>query len=528
MNRRDFLASSSGLAAGAFLSDIAGPLQGLSPMNIPFTGSRFSHRLPHSDVHYKVTCGYVEEDPIADYTWAPDQAYEDFMDIKFGIRLHWGIYSILQRSRESWPFLEMSFEERQMYQHLYKTWYPVDFDANKWVDFFKESGARMFAFTSKHHDGFSMFDTKTRVTKRVNWVAPGGPQIEDCDHSYSIMETPFKRDVVKELCDAAHQKGMKVDLYFSHPDWYDADFRPYNYHPLQVPDSATLAVEDADRKPQITNPSDYFGKTPVVIKPNPDEATVNRMMARHRAQLEELLTRYDKIDMMCLDQFLGPAVWPKLRETLLHIRKIRPDVMLRARGIGNYGDYYTPEGFVPGSKENSDTPWFVIYPLGDTFSYDQKGENYKGSLWIVKSLIDAVAKGGNFMAAIGPDASGNFHPEAIKQLKETGAWLKINGEGIYATRPRSSELWKEGENIRFTTQKDGKAIFAFLFEWPGEQLIIKSVKPPKSSKIKMMGFDQPLQWRYDSAKGLVANLPSSLREKMTATNQLAYGFKIEM
>ena len=84
--------------------------------------------------------------------------------------------------------------------------------------------------------------------------------------------------------------------------------------------------------------------------------------------------------------------------------------MLRARGIGNYGDYYTPEGFVPGDKGNTDTPWFVIYPLGTSFSYERVAENHKGAAWVVRSLVDSVAKGGNFMVGIGPDGEGRFHP----------------------------------------------------------------------------------------------------------------------
>ena len=84
---------------------------------------------------------------------------------------------------------------------------------------------KVFAFTTKHHDGFSMFDTKTRVRQRANWTAPGGAKLEACDTAYSIMDTPFHRDVVRELCDAARRHGIKIDLYFSHPDWYDADFR---------------------------------------------------------------------------------------------------------------------------------------------------------------------------------------------------------------------------------------------------------------------------------------------------------------
>ena len=225
----------------------------------------------------------------------------------------------------------------------------------------------------------------------------------------------------KELCDAARKRDIRIDLYFSHPDWYDGDFRPYAYHPLQVPSSDVLTTEYADVKKRLGDEE--------VIVPDATPAEVSRMMARHRAQLTELLTRYGDIDMLCLDQWLGPKVWPMLRETILHLRKLQPDVMLRARGIGNYGDYFTPEGFVPGDKANTDTPWFVIYPLGSSFSYERRAENYKGAAWVVRNLVDTAAKGGNFMDGIGPDGDGHFHPTAVSQLKEVGAWLKINGRG---------------------------------------------------------------------------------------------------
>jgi alpha-L-fucosidase len=519
MNRRKF----SGLTGAALLSTLILPdfsdLKKYGPW-------KFSHRLPKTDTHYKMTCGYVEDDPVAEYTWAPDEAYEDFLDMKFGIRLHWGLYSILQLQKESWPFLTMSLAERQAYQQMYKTWNPTGFNAQEWVDLFAESGAKMFSFTSKHHDGFSMFATKTRVHRRTNWLASGGPRIEHCDLAYSIMETPFRRDVIKELCDAAHQKNIKVDLYFSHPDWYDADFRPYNYHPLQVPSAGTLAVTGKDRRPETDHPEKRFGKSGLVIVPDPSAEEVSRMMKRHRAQLEELLTRYGKIKMVCLDQWLGPTVWPELRKTIMHLRKLRPDVMFRARGIGNYGDYYTPEGFVPGNKANSDTPWFVIYPLGGSFSYDPDASHYKGARWIVKNLIDSAAKGGNFMAGIGPDGNGRFHPKAIEQLRETGEWLRVNGKGIYATRAREGELWKEGDHIRFTRTKDNKTVYAFSLERPAEQLVLDTVRPRPGSTIRLLGANIPLQWDYDNR--LTIHIPSATLNALPAAGQLAYGFSIDV
>ncbi|HZK65898.1 MAG TPA: alpha-L-fucosidase [Puia sp.] len=526
MKRRNFIRN-MGVAGTMFtLSPALGSI-----LNQPagFAKPPYSHRLPHTDDHYKTVSGYVEEVPVPEYHWASDKAYEDFKDIKFGVRLHWGLYSILQLSHESWGFLGMTREEKQHYQELYKTWNPEGFDANAWMDFFSDCGFKMFAFTSKHHDGFSMFNTKTTVKERMNWGAPQGPAAEACDFSYSIMNTPFKRDVVKELCEAAHQRGIKIDLYFSHPDWYDTDFRPYNYSPVQVPSAAKIAVTGKKLIPENQD-SDFKEKLGdrIFFMPDPTPEEMKRMMQRHRDQLTELLSQYGKIDMVCLDQWLGPEVWPMLRDNMLHLRKVSPDTMFRARGIGNYGDYYTPEGFVPGSKANSDTPWFVIYPLGSSFSYDKNESNYKGTAWVIRNLIDSAAKGGNFMVGIGPEGNGHFHPTAISQLKEVGAWLRLNGEGIYATRARDGDLWKEGEDIRFTRSKDNRTVFAFSNAWPGETLQIKTVKPRDNSKIYFMGHPEPLKWNYDTAGGLTIHLSDEIRSAIPETARHAFGFKISV
>ena len=506
ISRRQFLASTTAAVSSAWIL----PAFAQPPGHY--------HGFPPSQLDNDL---YIERVPVDGYQNAPGSAYEAFQDMKFGVRIHWGLYSILNRGPESWPFLEMSFADRQKYNDLYKTWNPSGFDADAWMAIFAESGMKMFAFTSKHHEGFSMFDTRTRVKNRANWTASGGPRIEFCDLAYSIMETPFRRDVVKELCDAAHKRGIKIDFYFSHPDWYDADFRPYVVHPLQVPSSAKLmTARDIERTLRT-----YHGN-PVIVQ-DPSDAEVARMIQRHRAQLVELLTNYGTIDMLCLDMWLGPKVWPQLRSTIMELRTIQPNVMLRDRGIGNYGDYFTPERAVPASQLGSDKPWFAIDPLGTDFSYDPDGSKYKGTEWIVQKLIDTVAKGGGLMVGVGPSGMGEFHPEAIRQMKAAGAWLRVNGEAIYATRPRDGNNWADGEAVRYTRSKDGRFVYAILISWPGKQVTLSLVRPKSGSTVRLLGWDGSLQWRFDGDRGTTISLPENLHQTSNRPCKYAWTLKIE-
>ena len=473
--------------------------------------------LPKNDHHYRMVKDWIEDNIDADYHHPSPETIEAFRDIKFGVRIHWGLYSITAQGGESWPFLLLSNEKKQAYQELYKTWNPTGFDAEEWMKLFSENGIKMFAITTMHHEGFSMFDTRARVKQRVNWIAPGGPALEDCDLAYSIMETPFHRDIIKELCDAGHKFGVKIDLYYSHPNWYNADYRPYNYHPLRIPD---LKIH-----PELYGNA-VRENNPFVMVPDPTPEEEARMMANHRLQLTELLTNYGKIDMICLDQWMGKKVWPQMRQEIKDLRKIQPEVMFRARGIGNYGDYYTPEGFIPGSPENTDMPWFVINPYGRSFSY-VKNDKFKGVPWIINSLTDAVAKGGNFMLGIGPDVNGYFDPLVTEAIKETGAWLSVNGEAIYNTRPREGDLWKEGDVIRYTRTRDKQTVYAISRGWPGQILILKTIEPKQGSEIFMLGWSKPLKWKYNKDTGLEISLPPALQDENKRPCKMAWSFKIE-
>jgi alpha-L-fucosidase len=478
------------------------------------------HRLPLNDHHYRRVKSYIEDVPEPGYRWASSSAYEAFNDMKYGVRIHWGLYSAAGFAHESWPFLDLSYAQRAHYNEMYKTWNPTGFDAEEWASLFADNGLRMFSFTTKHHEGFSLFDTRTRVRQRIRWDAPGGPSLEDSDLAYSIMEGPFKRDIVQELCAAGRKRNLRIELYFSHPDWYDADFRPYADHPAQVPSSPELDTEWMESRKKLGDR--------LWMAPDPTPEAVNRMMARHRAQIEELLTHYGDIQMLSLDQWLGPKVWPQLRQTLFRIRELQPNVMLRARGIGNYGDYYTPEGFVPGDPSNTGMPWMVIYPLAGGFSYDPDAANYKGAKWIVDNIIDTAAKGGSFQVGIGPDGLGRFHPAAVEQLKQVGAWLRICGPGIYSTRPREGDYWREGETIRFTRSKNNTTVYCFASAWPGKQLRLSSVRPQAGSRISMFGYPEALHWTLDAGDGLIIEIPEALAEESRRPGNYAWGWTIRV
>jgi alpha-L-fucosidase len=170
----------------------------------------------------------------------------------------------------------------------------------------------------------------------------------------------------------------------------------------------------------------------------------------------------------------------------------------------------------------------VIYPLGSSFSHDPVAAQYKGVRWIVQSLVDAVAKGGNFMVGIGPDGNGRFHPEAYEQLRAVGRWLKINQEAIYATRAREGALWNEGPSIRLTRSKDKRFVYAITTEWHGKTLMLSTVEPRPGSSVFMLGYPEPLEWTRDSDHRVRISLPMNLQDAGHRPCEFAWTFKIEI
>ncbi len=384
---------------------------------------------------------YMKNADLSNYHHAPKEAVEDFKDLKYGIRIHWGIYSLVH-GKESWILQRQkcmpSLAFQGLYHDLYKSWYPSNFDADRWTNMMLEDGFKFFVFTTKHHDGFSMYNTKTIVQNKTKFYGKNAGNIEPAQIHYSIMETPFGRDVTRELVESARKKGLKIGLYFSHPDWFDAAFRFDQWNPNL----------DSTYTPTRNSKAWAHFKT------------------RHTSQIKELLTNYGKIDMLSFDMWLPEFAWEHMKNVARMSRELQPNVMLRWRGIGNFGDYHTPENYIPGDESQGTMAWQVIHTLStrDIFSYEPDAKYIRSGKWIVSKLIDIVSKGGNLQIGVGPDLNGNFHPKVLQSLAYAGKWLKVNGEAIYKTR--SCEITREGK-IYYTRNKSNTVTYAITEGWPG-------------------------------------------------------------
>jgi len=232
-----------------------------------------------------------------------------------------------------------------------------------------------------------------------------------------------------------------------------------------------------------------------------------------------LMSEYGAIDYLDFDIGWPRAAAQDLAEITMMVRKLQPNVIIRGRGIGAYGDYYTPEGKIPEGP--SPGFWKVIYPCGTAFSY-RPNDLYKPAEWIVESLIGITAKGGNFEVGFGPMPNGEWPPETVERLKYAGDWLRVNGEAIYNTRPR--KIFHEGKSNWFTASKDGRYVYAISIGWPAQIFVTQAVRAVLGSPIRMLGVDQPLEWRQDGTN-LAITIPAYLTDHKPCRQ--AFTFKIQ-
>ena len=316
---------------------------------------------------------------------------KEFADSKFGIFIHWGIYSMMGDGE--WVMTNQNIKHKN-YSQLAAGFYPSKFDAKKWIEIIKSSGAKYICFTSRHHDGFSMFHS--------NYT------------NYNIVDaTPFKRDVLKELADECNKQEIKLHLYYSHIDWGRDDF----------PVGGTGQHSERDKSKENWN--SYY-------------SFMNN-------QLSELLTNYGEIGAIWFD-----GVWDKpdfdwqLEEQYRLIHSIQPQCLIannHHKEIREGEDFQIFERDLPGQntagysegQEISKLPLESCQTMNKTWGYNIADDDYKSTKEIIHFLIRNVGMGANLLLNVGPGPDGKFPQEAAIRLKEIGEWLGKYGESVYGT-----------------------------------------------------------------------------------------------
>ncbi len=423
----------------------------------------------------------------------------EWQDLKFGFMMHWGMYS-QWGVVESWSICNEDWIDRRGadyikykndYQALNKTFNPTKFNPDEWAALAKEAGMKYVVFTTKHHDGFCMYDTKETTYSTVDASCP-----------FSENE---KADITGEIVKAFRNQGFWTGLYFSKADWHHEDYwaaqwatpdRNVNYDPQKYPE-------------RWQRFSDF---------------TYN--------QIKELTHNYGDIDILWLDGgwirpeysiddetrpwlgcrcFIQDIDMPKIAAMA---RENNPDLLIVDRSVhGKYENYQTPEQQVPDTL--LPFPWETCMSMGNSWSYVET-DNYKTANKIIYLLVDIVAKGGNYLLNVGPSPEGELPPTAVSRMHEIGKWMKINGEAIYKTRPIYPYCAGKWRFTQVQASENGKQkIYAFYLLEEGETLpqsieVKCDMKWLDKKHPKILGFKNKVSVKK-SADGYLININGDVK-----------------
>jgi alpha-L-fucosidase len=449
---------------------------------------------------------------------APDdplvqQNLSKWQDLKFGLFMHWGTYSqwgvveswSICPEDEGWtqrkgPYGETYNGYKTAYENLQTTFNPTKFNPEKWVKAAKQAGMKYVVFTTKHHDGFCMFDTK------------------QTDYKITSTKTPFssnpRSNVTREIFNAFSKENFMIGAYFSKPDWHSENY----WWPYFPPKDRNVNYDPAKYPERWQKFKDYTNN-----------------------QIQELMTGYGKVDILWLD---GGWVRPKTTvdstvdwQKSIHynqdidMAKIATAARVKQPGLivvdrtvaGQYENYTTPEQQVPDAP--LDHPWESCITMGNSWSY-VPGDHYKSANQIITLLVKIVSRGGNLLMNIGPGPDGDWDPVAYSRLKQIGDWISVNGEGIY--KSAAIAPYSEG-NTYYTKAKDANTIYAFVLSdkdavtLPGNiSFHLKDLK--KVKKVTLLGVNKKIKWGADGDTVNVT-VPAALQ----SNNGLAQAatFKIE-
>jgi alpha-L-fucosidase len=462
---------------------------------------------------------YPESDPLV------LEKLEKWQDLKFGMLMHWGPYSQWgiveswsicpedepwsQRKKEGTP--RTYHEYVTAYEKLQTTFNPVKFDPSKWAKAAKNAGMKYLVFTTKHHDGFCMFDTKYS------------------DYKITDPKTPFstnkKANISKEVFDAFRKEGLWVGAYFSKPDWHSEDYwwpyfpskdRNVNYDPERYPEKWQKFVEFTHN--QIMEILSDYGKIDILwldggwVRKQPRDLIIDF----YKRRLDKTKTGF--MNRTIVDQAI------KMEELVKKAREKQPDLIVVDRAVeGKNQNYLTPENRVP--EKPLPFPWESCIISGGGWSYNPKAK-YMSGYKAIKILVDIVCKGGNLLLNFAPGPDGTLQDDAYRLLEEIGQWMDINSEAIYGTRAIAP--FKEGR-VCYTQKKNADTVYAIFMSEETEttipsQIEVGSFIPAKDGIITLLGCNEELSWEK-SANGILINIPAKIRTN--PPSKYIWSFKID-
>jgi len=427
-----------------------------------------------------------------------DQRMEWWREAKFSMFIHWGVYAVpagIYKGKEIPGIGEWIMENAHIpikdYEKFAKQFVPNKFDANAWVSIMKDAGMKYVIITSKHHDGFGLWDS----------------EVSD----YDIVDfSTSEKDILKELSEACKKQGIKFGIYYSIMDWHhpqaQAILEP-NYNRFR---------DDSDT---ITNPQ-FQSYVEEYMKP----------------QLKEIIENYDPAVLWFDGEWLPDYTHENGLDVYQYVRSLKPAILINNRvdvGRQSYqgmndgkldyvGDFGTPEQEILGSVSTMD--WESCMTMNDTWGFKKNDHNWKSATMLIHDLIDVAAKGGNYLLNVGPTAEGLIPEPSVERLERMGDWLSINGEAIYGTEKFEAN-YKQGDNIRYTKKKGNDIVYAISLKQPNKKILFNYVKPKEGSNIFLLGEDKPLEWSYKEGQGLTINVASDVIKNSQGTD--AWVFKIE-
>jgi alpha-L-fucosidase len=409
-------------------------------------------------------------DPYANETAQQrDERMEWWREARFGMFIHWGVYAVpagTYNGKQIGGIGEWIMNRGKIpmseYQAYAKDFNPVKYNADEWVRLAKEAGMKYIVITSKHHDGFALFDSQVN-----DWDIAGA--------------TPYKKDLLKPLADACRKHGLKLGFYYSQAqDWNNGG-------------SASGGKWD---KAQNHSMDDYIDKVAV-------------------PQVREILSNYGK-GVPAVLWWDTPTDMNKERaDKLIELLKLKPGIIHNNRLGGGYkGDTETPEQYIPATGYPG-RDWETCMTLNDTWGFKSYDHNWKSTETLVRNLVDIASKGGNYLLNIGPTKEGEIPAPSIDRLKEVGAWMKVNGDAIYGTSVSPFKRLPWGRCTKKVSGKD-TTLYLHVFNWPADgKLVIPGLKNSVKSA-RLLATGQKLK-ASSSRDSVLIDLPAEAPDKISST-----------